>query len=322
MKKVLVMGGTEFVSKSLAKYLISKAYEVDIFTRGKKKLDYSGVKNHLTGNRHSIKDLKDKLSDRKYNYIFDISAYTREDVESLIKIINKEELKRYVFCSSGAVYIPKPNQELISENYPRGTNPHWGEYGLAKAKAEDHLFKLYKEEKFPITIFRPTYIYGEENNLYREVYFFDRVLKGQPIPIPDIKKKVQFIYIWDLVKSFEKGALSKASLGKAYNLTHPEKITWEGLINKIMEVTRKDVNLIKVDKEFRKQFNLVSKDFFPFRNINFILSTERLKEDEIYLPATSLEEGLRRSYLWYLKEDPNQFVHSMTKIDFILDKLE
>lgn len=32
---ILVMGGTEFVSASLTKYLIAKGYTVDIFTRGK-----------------------------------------------------------------------------------------------------------------------------------------------------------------------------------------------------------------------------------------------------------------------------------------------
>ncbi|MBU3130132.1 hypothetical protein [Clostridium tagluense] len=32
--KILVMGGTEFVSSALTKYLISKGYIVDIFTRG------------------------------------------------------------------------------------------------------------------------------------------------------------------------------------------------------------------------------------------------------------------------------------------------
>lgn len=32
--KILVMGGTEFVSNSLTKYLISKGYTEDIFTRG------------------------------------------------------------------------------------------------------------------------------------------------------------------------------------------------------------------------------------------------------------------------------------------------
>jgi nucleoside-diphosphate-sugar epimerase len=48
---VLIMGGTNFVSKSLAKYLILQKYTVDVFTRGNKLLDYIGVKNHIIGDR-------------------------------------------------------------------------------------------------------------------------------------------------------------------------------------------------------------------------------------------------------------------------------
>ena len=35
--KILVMGGTRFVGKSLVGKLLSKNYDIDIFTRGKEK---------------------------------------------------------------------------------------------------------------------------------------------------------------------------------------------------------------------------------------------------------------------------------------------
>ena len=72
--KVLVMGGTEFVSSSLAEYLISKGYTVDIFTRGIKEIKYEGIRKHLKGDRKLIEDLERNLSDEMYDYVFDISA--------------------------------------------------------------------------------------------------------------------------------------------------------------------------------------------------------------------------------------------------------
>ncbi len=47
MKSILIMGGTTFVSRCLAKYLIDQGYDVDILTRGLKTIDYDGYKNHL-----------------------------------------------------------------------------------------------------------------------------------------------------------------------------------------------------------------------------------------------------------------------------------
>ena len=87
--EALVMGGTEFVSSSVAKYLISKGYIVDIFTRGIRPVKYDGFRNHLKGNRNSIEELKSNLAGKKYDYVFDISAYTKEDIEKLIKVLNK-----------------------------------------------------------------------------------------------------------------------------------------------------------------------------------------------------------------------------------------
>ena len=87
--EALVMGGTEFVSSSVAKYLISKGYIVDIFTRGIRPVKYDGFRNHLKGNRNSIEELKLNLADKEYDYVFDISAYTKEDIEKLIKVLNK-----------------------------------------------------------------------------------------------------------------------------------------------------------------------------------------------------------------------------------------
>ena len=318
MKDALVMGGTEFVSKAIAKYLISLGYNVDIFTRGRREVDYEGIREHLQGDRHSVEELHRELGDRSYNYIFDITAYTKEDVAKLVKVVKRDNLKRYLFCSSGAVYLP--NKGVSSEDFPRGRNPHWGSYGLDKALAEDYLFDLYHQEGFPITIFRPTYIYGEGNNLYREAYFFDRIRDGLAIPIPAGEQEVQFVYIGDLVKSFISGAISEDALGKAYNLTNNRAITWKKLLTTAMEVVGKEVELVEVDRGTRREFNLVSKNFFPFRNITFLLSITRLKEDNLHIPETTLKQGLSRAYQWYLKDNNNDFNHSMDKIDFILSK--
>ena len=90
---LLIMGGTEFVSKNAAIYFINLGYSVDIFTRGNKKVNYEGVSKHHIGDRKKITDL-DILSDIQYDYILDISAYTLEDVTKLTEIINTKKIKK------------------------------------------------------------------------------------------------------------------------------------------------------------------------------------------------------------------------------------
>lgn len=58
MYSVLIMGGSDFVGSSLAKYLIKNKYEVDILTRGIKPINYQGIHQHLICDRVNEKTLK------------------------------------------------------------------------------------------------------------------------------------------------------------------------------------------------------------------------------------------------------------------------
>ncbi|WP_408955688.1 SDR family oxidoreductase [Natroniella sp. ANB-PHB2] len=313
--EVLVMGGTEFVSSSIAKHLISKGYEVDIFTRGKKDLNYDGVRNHIKGDRRSGSSLKDKLNDKHYNVVFDISAYTKKDIQLLTSVLNRNKLKNYIFCSSIAVY--KYTKEIIKENYPRGFNQDWGDYGLNKKQAEDYLFNLYKKENFPITIFRPAYIYGEGNNIYREAYFFDRIKNNLAIPIPIGNSKNQFIHIKDLVKVFASVIHSDKTIGNAYNLANSQKVSWNYLLETCMKVVGKNIEIKKIDY---RNLSVAVRSFFPFNDIEYLLSMEKLERDGLYIPKIKLTEGLEKAYKWYSAEEVNLEDIKMNKIGFVLNR--
>lgn len=313
--KVLVMGGTEFVSSSLAKHLIAKGYTVDIFTRGIKKIKYEGIRKHLKGNRKLIEDLERNLFGESYDYVFDISAYVKDDVKNLIEVLNRDNLKRYVFCSSGAVYLP--SEEIITEDFTRGENYNWGAYGYDKKEAEDYLFEVWEKEKFPITIFRPTYIYGEENNLYREAYLLDRISDGLDVPIPSGNKKTQFIHISDLVKVFESAVKTEKSIGQAYNVTHPEIVTWNDLVKTAMGIVNKKVNIVEVDEE---KENINTREYFPFRNVTYFLATKKAEDHGLYVPKLSLSEGMELAYNYYCKNKSTLKDMRMNKIELVLRK--
>jgi nucleoside-diphosphate-sugar epimerase len=290
LMNILVMGGTEFVSSSVVNYLLSKGHEIDIFTRGKRQLNYSGIRTHHKGDRRSIEDLKNTIQDIKYDYVFDISAYNVQDVENLFSVLNVDNLKRYIFCSSGSVY--KQTKEIANEEFETGFNENWGDYGFDKLKAENYLMDIYIKRNIPIVIFRPTYIYGENNNLYRECYIFDRLISGQDIPIPDGENMVQFIYIDDLVRVFESAMYEEKAIGQIYNITHPEIITWNKLVNAAMEVTKKAVNIKAVNSNKVKS----SREYFPFRDCTYLLHTNKCINDNLYMPNIDILEGLARSY--------------------------
>lgn len=313
--RILVMGGTEFVSRSISEYFISKNYIVDIFTRGEKEVTYSGVNIHHIGNRKSLESIY-LLRDILYDFVIDISAYTLEDVKLITSNIDTTNLKRYLFCSSGAVY--EPSDEIMNEEFKRGKNHNWLQYGLDKLNAENYLFEIHKSKSFPMTIFRPTYLYGPNNNLYRESYFFDCISNNKKIPYPISSNKTQFIHIYDLVRMIESMMKNELSDGEAYNVTNETEYSFEEILDVFSKVTDRKVAAVPVNvTDFQ-----VARTYFPYRDVIYLLSIEKLKRHNIYLPKYDLFEGLAQTYEWYKNNRPKLSDQNMIQIDEIIEYYE
>ncbi|WP_430885923.1 NAD-dependent epimerase/dehydratase family protein [Fusibacter sp. JL216-2] len=297
--KTLVMGGTQFVSQEIAKYFIARGHQVSIFTRGKRPVNYKGVHKHYIGDRSSNKDIK-QISKDEFDYVIDISAYEPSDVSILLQNLKTTCLKRYLFCSTGGVYVP--SQNILSEESPKGENILVGNYGVNKYQTEQVLYYERLKKDLPITIIRPTYIYGPGNNLYREAYFFDALLNGKKIPLPNSHSRIQFIYIEDLLKFVESALASQKAIGKVYNITHPKTYSFKEIVlqhGKLLssKASFEIVNTSKVD---------VIK-YFPYLDMHYELSINQLIEDKLYIPKCDLEDGLKEAFEWYISNDNSEY---------------
>ena len=143
--KILVMGGTRFVGKSLVGKLLSNNYDIDIFTRGNK--SNPEKTNLIKGDRNNSEDIV-KLRNKKYDVVYDISGRELEQTKLLIENLDNS-FQRYIYVSSAGVY--KDNCELpLSEVDPIDPDSrHKGKF-----ETENWL----KNQKIPFTSFRPTYI--------------------------------------------------------------------------------------------------------------------------------------------------------------------
>ena len=84
--KILVMGGTRFVGKSLVGKLLSQNHDIDIFTRGNKANPEKT--NLIKGDRNNSEDIV-MLRNEKYDVVFDISGRELEQTKLLIENLDK-----------------------------------------------------------------------------------------------------------------------------------------------------------------------------------------------------------------------------------------
>ena len=278
--KILVTGGTVFVSKFVASYFVSKDYEVYVLNRNTKP-QVDGV-NLICADRNS---LKDTLKSYSFDAVVDVCGYNRMDIENLLNGLNPVE--KYIFISSSSVY-PETNVQPFKENQPIGKNRIWGDYGFNKVQAEQYLLSRYPNAY----ILRPPYLYGPMQNLYREPFVFECALQNRKFYIPkDGSMKLQFFHVEDLCKIIE-AILENSPKEHILNVGNDDIID----INTFVEMCYQVVGS-KLEKVYIHNYGN-QRDYFSFYDYEYILDVSN--QNEILSNTISLKEGLKQSFDWYI----------------------
>ena len=96
--KALVIGGTGFLGGAIVEAVLNSGYSVDVLTRQELGSSQEGLR-FITGDRYKALDLP-----QTYDFIFDTCGFEPEGIQNILKRINKDQLKKYVFISSVSVY--------------------------------------------------------------------------------------------------------------------------------------------------------------------------------------------------------------------------
>ena len=178
--RVLVIGGTLFIGKSLVKRLLGEEHEVTVLHRKPDNPFGRRVRN-LAADRNDAASVKKAVNGYKFDAVYDLAydwkrGTTGAQVEATAKAI-PGPLSRYIFMSSVAAYGDGLNH---SEDDPLAPDSHPDPYVRNKASSERALFRMFHESKFPVVTMRPPFVYGPGNPFYREAFFWDRLKLGRP----------------------------------------------------------------------------------------------------------------------------------------------
>lgn len=298
--KILITGGTTFVSKFTAKYFISKGNDVTVLNRGSR--------NQIDGAKLIKCDrtqLGDKLKNEHFDAVLDITAYTEEHIRTLLE--SGVAFDDYIFISSSAVY-PETNPQPFTEEQPCGYNSVWGDYGINKLKAEEYLMKHITTAY----ILRPPYFYGIYENLYREAFPFDCAMQDRPFYLPQSgKMKLQFFHVSDLCRFIEI-ILDKHPKNHIFNVGNQHTVTVKEWVELCYKTAGKDVRFVNVDKR------IPQRDYFCFYDYEYVLDVS--KQSELIPETVSLEQGLKEEFEWY-KNNFDSIYNRKPYLEFIDNEL-
>lgn len=292
--KILVTGGTVFVSKFIAEYFVGKGNEVYVLNRNTKP-QLPNVKLI----ERDRKDLRGRLKGLCFDTVIDVTAYAAEDINSLLD--NLENFENYVMISSSAVY-PETLDLPFKECDKCGANKYWGDYGINKIAAENALMKRVPDAYF----LRPPYLYGEYNNVYREAFVFDCAERNLPFYLPkDGSMPLQFFHVEDLCR-FTEALIELKPVKKIFNVGNAP-VTVKEWVTACYSAAGKVPTFINVDD------NTEQRNYFPFYDYGYVLETTA--QNEIMPELLPLNKGLQRAYEWY--KDNKNSVRAKNYFEFI-----
>ena len=296
LKKILLTGGTTFVSKYTAEYFVKKGYDVTVLNRGSRP-QVSGV-THINCDRTQLGDL---LRGKHFDAILDITAYTEEHVRTLVD--SGVCFEDYIFISSSAVY-PETNEQPFTEEQDCGRNSIWGDYGTNKLQAEEYL----RENVPNAYMLRPPYFYGKYENLYREGFVFDCAMRDRPFYLPgDGSMKLQFFHVRDLCR-FVEILLEKHPERKVFNVGNPETVTVKEWAELCYRIAGKTPRFVSVDR------SVFQRNYFCFHDYEYVLDVSR---QSALMPDTMpLEQGLKEEFEWF-RDNPDSVYRRNPYMEYI-----
>ena len=294
--KILITGGTTFVSKYAAEYFVAKGNSVTVINRGSRP-QIKGV-THISADRTQ---LSGTLNHKHFDVILDITAYTEEHVRTLAE--SGVIFDDYIFISSSAVY-PETNPQPFTKEQACGKNAVWGDYGVNKLKAEQYL-----QTNVPDAyILRPPYFYGIYENLYREAFPFDCAMDDRPFYIPkDGDMKLQFFNVSDLCRFIEI-IIDRHPDDHIFNVGNKDIVTVKEWVELCYEAAGKKADFICVDDKTEQR------EYFCFYDYEYVLDVS--KQNSLMPDTVPLAEGLKEEFEWY-KNNPDSVYRRRPYQNFI-----
>lgn len=287
--EIALTGSTGFIGSALMKYL-SNNDSLILFPFDKNKYSLASVESlrdfvenkdviiHLAGVTKTI---------NKDDYYTINTLYTRNLLKA-ISLYGKKNVK-FIFLSSFAVYEELTKPTLLDEDKTK-TIPR-NEYGISKLAAEKHIKDYYQEKNINAYILRLANVYGPGmQQTTRSVIYncIKSIQANKPIIVNGNGKQMRdFIYVDDIIQAITKSIYNKTHNFLIINICSSVKIEIIKLIKDIEKILNKKA-VIQFNKTNREKGYWIGNNKKAYKKINF-------------KPKVNLENGLKKTIDWYLK---------------------
>ena len=300
-RNVLLLGGNGFIGKALAKKYAQTGYDIHVVSRRKPTLTLPQVQFHEASLDNAR--LMRQLIPQCDLVIHAASTCTpassaaqpgKEGEENLLPLLRLLEMlsdyssRQFIFMSSGGTVYGNPGALPVTEDAPLLPISY---HGAAKSAAE-HFVHAFSHSSFPITILRPSNIYGPGQEGPSGFGIIKTILKhlksGTPMEIwGDGKTLRDYLYIDDLVEGVTQAQQQDCT--GTFNIGTGIGYSVDELIDLAQLVTGRELSIVRKPAKATDVKGVV-------------LDYGRLANATGWTPKVSLETGISRTWEWLLQQ--------------------
>ena len=253
--KVLFIGGTGIISSACSQLAVERGIELYLLNRGQTALRPAPAGAHtLHGDIRDRESASAALKNMSFDAVVNWIAFTTDHVETDLELF-RGRTGQYIFISSASAYQTPPANLPVTESTPLA-NPFWL-YSRNKIACEERLMRAYREEKFPMTIVRPSHTYDQTLSPIDSGYtVIDRMRKGKPVIVHgDGTSLWTMTHHADFAKGFVGLLGNPHAIGDTYHITSDEVLTWNQIYQLMGHAAGVEPRLIHIPSDFIAAFD-------------------------------------------------------------------
>jgi nucleoside-diphosphate-sugar epimerase len=299
--KILIVGGSGFVSGTLARRAVAEGHQVWVVTRGQRPLP--GGVTGLAADRADRRVFRSVVEGAgvRWDLVVDSICYKPDDMRQDL-VVFPGRASHFVFVSTDFVFdparriLPQPEE---SEHYL--DSGYGGEKRLCELELERSA-----PAGFPWTVFRCCHIYGPGSRLgclpahSRDPELLARIRRGEPLRLVGGGYFLQQpLFVEDLAALILSAAGSQRASNQIFNVAGPEIAESRRYYEEIAAVLGKGASFEELPVDRYRAEHPEHLSFLCHR----IYRLDRLQEAGLRVPATPLRAGLEEHVKGVLAEE-------------------
>jgi nucleoside-diphosphate-sugar epimerase len=254
------------------------------------------------------------LAGRRFDVVVDWIAFTPEDIERDLRLFGGRT-DQFVFISSASAYQKPLHYWLISEETPL-VNPFW-DYSQNKIACEERLMRAYREDRFPVTIVRPSLTYGDTqaplivNSWERPFTAIARMRAGKELIVPgDGTSFWTITHNSDFAVGFVGLFGRREAIGEAFTITSDEVLTWDAIYRQTAAAAGVEVRIVHIASDFIAAcMPDMTGTLLGDKSLSAVFDTSKIKRlVPDFATRTPYAEGIRRTVAWFDADPARQLV--------------